>query len=1822
MIKYTVVFSDASFAKKYSDSIYNIEPVDRSYYRANKHTMLYSSPATSSKVLDLNKDVGIIIIGKKTIDNQLWYRSSDNYYVKAEDIDYIEKAPAIGGFSPVDASLTFKAKQVKYTNGAGLKDEPYADGKNLDYAGYNEEITIKGLYINKYNNYWVGVEKNGRLFYTCANNIIRIDDDASNDVKINGYNYAPNGIVTDGSLFPIGTKKKGAAFELRGTISSQYTIKTAQGFVYSGNLAKYSVEAKTGVVTINKKSFDLNKSNVNIAKNGGIAFGKLSEGYKAFRLVVQYEKWHDITNEKDNPLKIETYTKSFYSIFSIGSNNNDNPLADIVEDIKATGITLDSSSIIVGLGESYTLNASVSPNNATNKGIEWTSTDPSVATVTNGVVYAVGEGTATIIAATVDGSGIKATCTVTVIDNSGIAIDDVNFPDEVFREYVKQFDGNNNNRLAEAEVDSVTNINVNNMSIGTLKGVEYFTKLKKLYCYGNNLTELDISINTELEVLWCFSNNLTTLNVGNNTSLIELSFGDNYLTSIDISKNKQLIVLDCEDNQITSLNLGNNRALHSLYCHRNPLMSIDISDCPYLVNLVETTEPRANGAGTYSWFNDDCVLYIDQSTNMITSKGIEIDDAHFPDVVFQGYVKGFDSDGNGVLNQEEIKDITYIDVYEKSIQSLKGIEYFTELTYLWCQNNYLTSLDVSKNTKLQYLNCDCNQLTSLVTGNNPYMWFLSCSQNMITSLVLNNNLGLEQIICEENQLTSLNVSNNSELTWLNCSRNPLTALDVSNNPMLSVLCCVYNQLTSLDIQNNTKLIDLACFENKLTVLDISNNPDLDKLNCMGNQLTKLNIMNCPKLLDLVNGAEFNGAGWEAEDCWLYFDDSVTLITGHEQNGLVINEDNFPDAKFRMYVKQFDTDGNEGLSQEEIDAVTRIDVNNQGISTLKGLEYFTALIELHCASNNLTSLDVSKNIALDILVCRNNQLTSLDISGNTALTILMCQNNQLTDLDISQNTRLAYLYCASNQLTELDMSQCSVLVKLINENDPEEINNRLVWNGDINGDGEEDARIVVDLNVTVSGCEIISIDATNFPDTLFREYVKQFDINGSGGLSQEEIGAVTIIDISSQGINTLKGLEYFTSLKELYCYSNQLTSLDVSKNTALIILNCGYNELTGLDVSQNTTLTTLDCRFNQLTSLNVSKNPAVKELICNNNQLSKLIVNGDTALETLWCDNNQLSELNISKNASLSSLTCYGNQLTALNISKNTALKEVFCGNNQLNALDVSKNPALKKIVCYDNQLNTLDVSKNTALTYLNCDNNQLSSLDVGKNTALESLWCRSNQLTELDVSKNVQLKWLGCIDNPLSRLDISKCPTLVKLIQETQPVDQNTYYTWQTNAAWLEVDKTLELKTEPDQGDKITAFVTRCYELILGRNPDPQGLNTWCTNLNSGLQAAAEIIDSFVRSNEFKGKKLSNADAVEILYKTMLGRGSDPGGKANWVKKLDDGQPLAAVINGFCGSNEFKAICESYGIRPGSVDVPEEEPKTPDDKIKAFVKRCYKIILGRGADEKGLNDWFNYLKTKQKAASEIIDGFVNSPEFLGKKYSNEESVEILYKAMLGRGSDPKGKANWVAKLNNKQPFAVVINGFCGSQEFMGLCASYGIEPGRVNIKVVVGQSEEELAGLAYNAEEPITKRSEDKPNRVSIINPSDTIDPNIGTAVQAVYINEEKAKEFVSRCYQYILGRSASDNELAGWMAQMTNGTKTADQIARGFLFSDEFKGRNVGNLDLVKILYRVYLNRDADPAGLASWTAKLDSGVTLKEVLDSLVKTGEYKNVISEMGK
>jgi len=155
-----------------------------------------------------------------------------------------------------------------------------------------------------------------------------------------------------------------------------------------------------------------------------------------------------------------------------------------------------------------------------------------------------------------------------------------------------------------------------------------------------------------------------------------------------------------------------------------------------------------------------------------------------------------------------------------------------------------------------------------------------------------------------------------------------------------------------------------------------------------------------------------------------------------------------------------------------------------------------------------------------------------------------------------------------------------------------------------------------------------------------------------------IDTLTFLDVSSLSIADLTGIENFTDLTYLNCWVNQLTTLDVSQNTALTVLNCYSNNLTTLDLSQNTALTYLWCTLNQLTSLDVSGATALTFLDCSINQLTILDVSNNTALTTLWCDNNQLTTLDVrngnNTNILDSTFFCFNNpNLTCINVDDST-----------------------------------------------------------------------------------------------------------------------------------------------------------------------------------------------------------------------------------------------------------------------------------------------------------------------------------------------------------------------------------------------------------------------------------------------------------------------------------------------------------------------------------------------------------------------------------------
>lgn len=252
------------------------------------------------------------------------------------------------------------------------------------------------------------------------------------------------------------------------------------------------------------------------------------------------------------------------------------------------------------------------------------------------------------------------------------------------------------------------------------------------------------------------------------------------------------------------------------------------------------------------------------------------------------------------------------------------------------------------------------------------------------------------------------------------------------------------------------------------------------------------------------------------------------------------------------------------------------------------------------------------------------------------------------------------------------------------------------------------------------------------------------------------------------------------------------------------------------------------------------------------------------------------------------------------------------------------------------------------------------------------------------------------------------------------------------------------------------AFVTRLYQVCLGRTPDPAGLADWTGKIVSGKLSGTQAAFNFVFSPEFTGKNYCNQDYVSQLYLAFLGRNPDGPGLAGWVARLENGESREAVFNGFAGSSEFAAVCQGYGNIPVGSAVPLPAPGqgtvphgtcalcgTPDGATR-FVTRLYQVCLDREPDITGLVNWNLQLWGGAMGGSGVARNFIFSKEFTAKNYDNTTFVTYLYKAFLDREPDGAGLAGWAAKLQGGATRESVFNGFAGSDEFTALCKKYGI----------------------------------------------------------------------------------------------------------------------------------------------------------------------------------
>lgn len=815
----------------------------------------------------------------------------------------------------------------------------------------------------------------------------------------------------------------------------------------------------------------------------------------------------------------------------------------------------------------------------------------------------------------------------------------------------------------------------------------------------------------------------------------------------------------------------------------------------------------------------------------------------------------------------------------------------------------------------------------------------------------------------------------------------------------------------------------------------------------------------------------------------------------------IDSEHFPDETFRSVISnKYDYNHSGYIEEDEILITRNIVCEYMGVSSVKGIEYFTEMQGLWVMNNNITEIDVSKNLNLHGIWCSDNPIRHIDISKNTELEWIYCYNCDLQELDVTHNPNMAFIECNTNPgIKELDVTKCPKLEHL-----------------------------------TCGSCDLASIDLTNCPNLahldIFRNprlssldvtkcpKMKRLDIWDNPYLSNVDVSHCPELQYYNCSNNNVKSLDvtHNPELFKLICsYNEELGSIDISKNPKLSCLYCECSGLKSLDLSHNPRLYYLQAAMNSFTSLDIGYNPLLVKTFNEANRKDDYIQNwhgyewtldygGDTStggdnILFIWLSDDVKVDATTKVNMydvfpydDCSDVTDGSNLMTREEFMQilyemagkpdvsglTTRFKDIEPGAYYENAVKWGEANAIAAGYPHFS-FDTFGVGKYIRrqdalmmlMRYTELSTSYKRSIDFGRSDDYidyfdidyehwEAVcWCGTHHIIEGTggATKDQQRIY------PLARATRSNIQTMLDNFTELHGF--NGY----------KVSNVGPTPAPQADYDEVRLFVERLYLVILGREGDEKGIKDWTNDLLNGRKTGSDVAKGFVMSDEFVSKNLSNEQFLNTLYKGLFDRDPDNDGYNGWLKKLNSGTSRATVLAGFVNSVEYKNLCERYGIKVGKMEVSEKnKPNQPTNnnkqqnssilivdpsgadrnQVQAFVERLYLKILGREGEEKGVQDWTNTIMnsrdsggTAYDAGTVISRGFFTSEEYALKNTSNEQFVKDCYAAFFNREPDEAGYNDWVNQLNNQaiSRKEVIERGFGTSEEFKLLLESYGFK---------------------------------------------------------------------------------------------------------------------------------------------------------------------------------
>ena len=834
-------------------------------------------------------------------------------------------------------------------------------------------------------------------------------------------------------------------------------------------------------------------------------------------------------------------------------------------------------------------------------------------------------------------------------------------PDDNFENYLESNgmgDGiANNDSVRTDNISNVTILDVSNLSIADLTGIKDFNSLVNLDFSNNLLTDLDYRTGT--------NHLMINIVAYGNPSLTCISVDDSIYSTNTWVQGSNYFVFDLQhyfSNQCPGAPYYG--CIDPLANNYNSLADTDDGSCQYNKTYVpdDILEAwfEANGYGDNIAYNDSVLTASINTITYLPLSNKNIYDATGIEAIQS--LQDLDIENNN-LTRLELSNMP--NLYYVNIGGNDSLTYVNlrdnlnlESVQAWNNSSGLDTVDLrgSKNLREAYLeNHDIREIYFADSTNAE--WGIYLSYNSISTLHIPSGFGYNpwssggNISLYANPLSNLTVGSGTNLNYIDLSFCPLNGIvDISslnvesvylqysngiknldfsaNNNLRYLHLSQCDSLTSVDLRNKINPQDYRIYDNpQLTSLDLRNSPIV---NLSYHDFTNNPLLNCISVSDtLVSNTLLNNI-----DPWCSFSLNCTGLGCMDPNALNydpnVNIDDgsciyqaltyVPDDNFENYLESVGWgDGianNDSVITSSISQVVNLNISSLNISKLTGIEAFIALKYLYCHFNNIDTLNLSSNTALEFLNAEgNSNLSYLDISQSTSLVDLRLNQCNLNAINITNNPALSILTIGGNNISSIDLSSNSQLTILD------------CWNNSISSLDLSQNTLLTSINCNSN--QISSLDFSNNPNML-----------------------------------------------NISCNSNQLTSLDVTSLNSLQILWCPGNSITGLDLSQNSQLNTIRCENNDLNLLDVKNgnNSNVTQFFSTgNSNLTCINVDDTTYSNNNWTNidpqsyfsSNCFTSLPLTLNPVADSL-CLGDtvQITWTGGNPNDTI-EILLGNNTL-----------------------------------------------------------------------------------------------------------------------------------------------------------------------------------------------------------------------------------------------------------------------------------------------------------------------------------------------------------------------------------------------------------------------------------------------------------------------------------------------------------------------------------------------------------------------------